>query len=271
MWAQGIALTGKGDYEGALAAYQEGLALAEKVGDANTIPRYLNSLGWLLSECGDHDRALELTGIAAEGARKWRHAVGVEIAAYCEINRGDMWLDKGDPILAQAFLDEASRVVGDPATHTWMKWRYAMHLSVSLGELWLARGNLARARECAERCLDAATRTMSRKYLVRGWRLRGEIARAGRQWDESETALREALTIARAIGNPTQLWRTHLACGHLHAERKNPAEAGRAYRAAGKVADRIRSSLSNPRLRSSFEGSPRIREVYDLSARYRGE
>ena len=57
LFMYGITLTGKGDYDGALALLTEGLALTEKVGDENFVPRYLNSLGWLYFECGDLDRA----------------------------------------------------------------------------------------------------------------------------------------------------------------------------------------------------------------------
>jgi hypothetical protein len=56
-----------------------------------------------------------------------------------------------------------------------------MHLCASLGDLWLARGELAKAQECADRCLEIAMRTNSRKYEVCGKRLRGEIALAQRQ------------------------------------------------------------------------------------------
>jgi tetratricopeptide (TPR) repeat protein len=70
LFMYGINLTGKGDYDAALAVLEEGLALAEKVGDENYTPRYLNSLGWLHIECGDLDRALELNRRGAEGARK---------------------------------------------------------------------------------------------------------------------------------------------------------------------------------------------------------
>ena len=40
LFMYGITLTGKGDYDGALALLTEGLALTEKVGDENFVPRY---------------------------------------------------------------------------------------------------------------------------------------------------------------------------------------------------------------------------------------
>ena len=83
--------------------------------------------------------------------------------------------------------------LGASAANPWMRWRYSMRLFDSLGRLWLARGEPARAREFADRGLDLATSTRSRKNLVKGWRLRGRIAIAQREVGEAETALGQAL------------------------------------------------------------------------------
>jgi class 3 adenylate cyclase/tetratricopeptide (TPR) repeat protein len=265
LWAQGIVLTGKGDYDTALASFEEGLALAERVGDINSVPRYLNSLAWLLSECGDYERALAILGAAAERARAWPHAVGVEITAYCALNRGDIAMDRGDLVLAREFLHEAQHIVEDPATYPWMKWRYAMHLHVSQGELALARGDTTRARELAQQGLDIATRANARKYLVRGWRLTGDAALARRQWDEAEHDLRRALALAETIANPPQLWRSHAALGDLHAAREDGEAARRAWQQARVVVERVTSALQTPALRESLGRSPVVRGIADRS------
>jgi len=228
----------------------------------NSVPRYLNSMAWLLSECGDFDRAVEMFGAAAERARKWPHAVGVEIAAYCEVNRGDVFLDAGDLALAAEFLEQGRRIVEDPATYPWMKWRYAMHLHVSQGELALARGDTARAERFAQEALDIATRTNARKYLVRIWRLRGEIARARRQWQEAEHELGRALAMAQVIGNPPQLWRSHAALGLLHAERKDGDAARRAFGSGRATVEGLRARLKRPELRSTIAQPPLVRLLY---------
>jgi class 3 adenylate cyclase/tetratricopeptide (TPR) repeat protein len=259
----GVALTGKGDYDEAFTTLEEGLALSEKVGDEVMRHRMLNCLGWVYMELGDLDRALDFNRRGAEGARKRGDP---ETIANPEINLGDIFLAKGDLALAQEILEEVHRLVKDPATSEWMKWRYSTHLFASLGDLWVARGDPDKAREFADQCLEIATRTNARKNLVKGWRLKGEIARVRRQWDEAEQALRQALTLAQAIDNPTQLWKTHVALGHLHAEVKKTETARQAYQAARAVIDGIKARVENPVLRASLESASLIQQVYKLSS-----
>jgi tetratricopeptide (TPR) repeat protein len=47
----GLSLTGRGAYERALSAFNEGLALAEKLGEEIYRNRFLNSIGWIHAEC----------------------------------------------------------------------------------------------------------------------------------------------------------------------------------------------------------------------------
>ena len=260
----GITLTARGNYDAALQIFEEGLALSEKVGDEVNYHRLLNSLGWLYSELGDLDRALDLNRRGAERARKRGDP---ETIANPEINLGDIFLLKGDLVLAQELLEGVHRLVKDPATSDWMRWRYSTHLFASLGDLWLARGDYTKAREFCDHCLDIATRTNSKKNLVKGWRLKGEIALARQQLDEAEHALRQGLIIAQAIGNPPQLWKTHAALGRLYIDRKKPEQAEQAYNAAREVIDRVKGNLQNPELRNTLENAPMIQKINDLSAR----
>ena len=122
----------------------------------------------------------------------------------------------------------------------------------SLGDLWLARGDLVKAQEYVVQCLQGATRTNARKYLIKGWRLQGEIALARQQRDEAEGWLRQALALAQVVGNPTQLWKTHRTLGRLHAESRHPEQARQEYSAAREVIDRLIESLQEPGLRTSL-------------------
>ncbi len=264
LFMHGVTLTGKGDYDAALITLEEGISLSEKVGNEVQRHRMLNCLGWVYMECGDLDRAIDLNRQGAEGARKRGDP---ETIANPEINLGDIFLAKGDLTLASEFLDGVHHLVKDPATSDWMKWRYSTHLFASLGDLWLARGDYANAREFCSHCIDLATRTQSRKNLVKGWRLSGEIALACRQWDEAESAFRQALAIAETIRNPTQLWKTHLALGRLHQMRKDPPAAQQAFQAARLVLEGVKGTIQHPALRASVEASAMFRQIYESNAK----
>ncbi len=257
----GMTLTGRGAYDDALALLEEGLTVAERIGDEAIHHRLLNCLGWLHMELGDLDRATVLNERSAEVGRR-RNDPGTLPNA--ELNLGDIFMAKGDLARAYDRFELVHHLARDPAQGEWMKWRYSIRLFASLGELWLARGDSPMALDYADQCLELATRTGARKNLVKGWRLKAEIALGRHQLDDAERALREALAVAQAIGNPTQLWKTHVAVGRLHEEKRNVESARQAYQAARNVIDGVHASLQTPALRASFERSPAIRAVLDL-------
>src|SRR4030095_9201915 len=139
----GVNLTGMGDYDAALAILQDGLALAQKVGDENYTPRSLNSLGLLYMECGALDRAYELNRLAAVQARKRGDH---EMIANAELNLADILLQRGDLALALELLESVQRLIEDPANSGWMRWRYSLHWYASLAEHAGARAAGGEAR-----------------------------------------------------------------------------------------------------------------------------
>ena len=87
---------------------------------------------------------------------------------------------------------------------------------------------------------------------MKGWRFQGEIALARQQRDEAEGWLRQAMALAQVVGNPTQLWKTHLALGRLYAETQHPEQAMQEEGAAREVIDRLLARLQEPGLRNSL-------------------
>ena len=255
---RGVTLTAKGDYGMALATFDEGTALAQKVGDEAIYHRLLNCRGWLHFELGDLAGAADLNAQSAAIGRRRRDDGTL---ANAEINVGDVLLARGDLAGAAEIFAGMERMAADPATSPWMRYRYTNRLWASMGELALARGDLDGARARARQCLEAATRSNARKNLVKGWRLTGEIACAAHRWEEAHTALNEALVVAAAIRNPTQLWRTHRAFGAYHAARGEKETAHEAYRAARAVVDDMLVAVTAPELRASLEALPAVREL----------
>jgi tetratricopeptide (TPR) repeat protein len=136
-----------------------------------------------------------------------------------------------------------------------------------LGELALARGDLSTARSHSAECLDLATRTGSRKNLVKGWRLAGDIARAERNWDAAETHLRRSRDLAVALGNPVQHWKAELVLGYFLRDAGRTDEAQQAFDRALGVIRRVREGLRDERLRDALDKNPDFKLVQDLVSR----
>jgi class 3 adenylate cyclase/tetratricopeptide (TPR) repeat protein len=265
LWTRGLTSTSVGDWDGALRDLEEGIAVAERIGDRGFMPRMLNTLGWLHIECDDVERGIDVTVRAAAFARDIRHAYGVEMYSFCTVNLGDAFLAKGDLVLAGETFDEARRIAEDPKTHEWMKWRYTLHLHASLGEYWLARGDHRRAAEFAERSLAGSRPTRSLKYVARALRLLGDVARRDRRWADAERALRESVEVARAIAHPNQTWKTELAFVRLHAATGRRDAAAESLAAARRTIEGLRGGVRDARLLAGLTDGPLIRGVFDAS------
>ena len=265
LWTRGLTSTSIGQWDGALRDLEEGIAVAERIGDRGFMPRMMNTLGWLHIECDDIERGIDVTARAAAFARDIHHAYGVEMYTFCTVNLGDAFLAKGDLVLAGEKFDEARRIAEDPKTHEWMKWRYTLHLHASLGEYWLARGDHRRAAEFAERSLAGSRPTRSLKYVARALRLLGDVARRNRQWDDAERALRESVEVSRAIEHPNQTWKTELALARLHAATGRRDAAAESLAAARRTIEGLRGGVRDARLLAGLTDGPLIRGAFDAS------
>jgi class 3 adenylate cyclase/tetratricopeptide (TPR) repeat protein len=260
LFSLGLPLTGKGEYEEAFVVFSEGLQVAEKVGDEIWRNRLLNCLGWVHAECGAITRAIQLN---EQGVGYSRERGDPEVIANCELNLADAYRTLGDVGLAREFFEGVHSLARKPSTSDWMRWRYSQHLAAGLGEIWLALDDPDKGDSFCNQCLDLATRTESKKYLVRGWRLKAEIAMARLQWEEAEEALRKSLTYAKVVGNPTQLWKTQLAFGQLYRDTRRIDAARSSFAAARTVIDSIGQSLQTPELKEGFERSSLIRAALE--------
>ena len=95
--------------------------------------------------------------------------------------------------------------------------------------------------------------------------MEGEIAAAHKRWKEAEHYLAQALDIARRIGNPPHLWKTHLAFGRLYEESGRAELASKAYIAARRVIDQVQTSLRTEELRASFERAALVQKIRTLT------
>ena len=113
----------------------------------------------------------------------------------------------------------------------------------------------------ADECLELAEPTETRKNIVKGRRLRGQVFLAQGKLVEADRELTTALEVAREIGNPPQVWKTHVALGDLREAQGRAAEARRAYRDALAVIDGVAARLSDESLRETFLSSDHVRDI----------
>src|SRR5262249_23406415 len=269
LWARGVAHGGQGEYAAALAALQEVLTLCDRLGDKVWKCRALNTLGWVHGELYNLEVAIRYNQEGTEAA----YTIGdPEIIRNAEINLGDDYLLLGDLDQAQRYLAKVHRAAQQRGQwgEEWAKWRYMQHLYHSLGELWLTKGDAAQALEFADECLKLAEPTMSRKNLVKGWRLKGQALLAQGKGKQAQEALSRALTRAREISNPPQLWKTYQALGALYESQADLERARAAYQSAIDVIDEVAERLQDQELQRPFLAARPVHEIRERLAQVGG-
>ena len=253
-WAIAMPYAGRGEYNRALALLEEGLDTCERFGDALTLGRCLNTLGWIHGDLQDHVGALELNQRAVRVAEA---AGDTEVLNQSRLNLGDSLFALGRIADADEQFAAVERVVRDPAPHErMMLWRYAQHLLHSRGELFLANGDYTRALEYADECLARATESRGKKNEVKARRLRAQIMTARGDFAPALREMNAAVALAEDLGNPPQLWKTLATRAELHAK-QGAVEAARAdFDAAFKILESVAAGLADPRLRTILLASP---------------
>jgi tetratricopeptide (TPR) repeat protein len=154
----------------------------------------------------------------------------------------------------------------NPSTSEWMRYRYSIRMFAGMGELAVAQSDLATARAHSAEALRLATRTGSKKNLVKARRLAGELARAAGELDDAEGHFRAARELAGVVGNPVQLWKSELALGRLLHAAGRVDEARQAFQRCHDVLEHVRSRLREERLREAFARNRDLVVVQSLVA-----
>ena len=260
-WLEALTRGGKGEYEQALKVLNENIALGERTGEVYWSTRCLNTIGWIYGEIQDYERAIAWNERGVQEARQ-ANFPNPEIEFNALLNLGDNHLALGRLEEAETCLRTAEDVVRNPRPQDiFMMWRYSQHLFHSYGELWLRRGDLDRALSYADECLALAEGSNSRKNIVKGRRLRGQVFLARGQLVEAETELLAALDMAQQVGNPPQLWKTWYALGELRHAQGRPEEAQEACRQALAIIDRVADGLADGTRRETFLNSAHVQEI----------
>jgi class 3 adenylate cyclase/tetratricopeptide (TPR) repeat protein len=268
-WVETLALGTLGEYEEDLRLLETLQSTSERVGDVLILPRVFNTFGWIYGELQDLQRGLEWNQACVDFVQGIPGFPNPDVEPHARLNLGDYLVALGRPEEAEVHFQAAEARFRSPLpADQWMAWRYGQHLFHSYGELWLARGDLDRARAYADECLELALFNSSTKNIVKARRLQAQILLARGRFKEAEEELAAALATAHEVGNPPQLWKTHAAIGELRDVQGRSSEALMAYREAVAVIDRVAAGLTDDSLRMIFLSSDhvqRIREAAELA------
>jgi len=266
VWTESLMRGARGEYSRALRLLNSLLVFSDRVGDTAGKARILNTIGWMYGELQDHEEALVWNEKSIEAAQDIKAYSKIEIEANARLNLADSLMALGREDEAEEHFRWVEQVVRNPQPpERWMLWRYAQHMFHSYGELWLARGDPAKAISYADDCLALAEKSESRKIIVKARRLRGQALVALGRPAEAEKEIDVALETAREVGNPPQLWKTLVALGDLRKAQAGVDEARQAYGEAVTVIDGIATALEDESLRETFLSSPHVRGIREAA------
>jgi tetratricopeptide (TPR) repeat protein len=168
-----------------------------------------------------------------------------ELAALNAINTsailGRACLGLGDTARAIACFERVVRTEQDEALPVHRNFFFPVY--TELAEAWLAQGELAKARDYAQRLQDFSAEAPERTYLALSHRLFAEIARREQAWAEAERHLTTALGLVEAAEVPLAAWRVYASAAKLCGRQGRQDEAD-AYRQLSRtVIQRLADSL----------------------------
>jgi tetratricopeptide (TPR) repeat protein len=261
-----LSLGEQGRYQEAIRILEEGREFGMKSGERYNTPKLTNSLGWAYHELCLFDKAIEYNNLALDSIQD---LLGpgtsnlFEIESQTRTNLGENYLMTGDLQKAWEYL----QLVYDNAKkpdYFFSRSRWKPRCLLGFGELWLQVGDTDKAESFLSELFEHqwTDKFPYRKYQVRAWCLRGQILSARGQLEEAEAEMHRALTQAKQLGNPTQLWKTHQALGKLRLEQGKSDEARAQFQTALKVVQGIAEGLTDAALKEGYLQSKPIQELF---------
>jgi tetratricopeptide (TPR) repeat protein len=260
-WFEALALGGKGEYQEAIALLQDIIDTCERVGEVMVWARVLNSMGWIYVELCNHKLAMEWHTRAVKAALEI-NTLDPEVEFNAILNLADSLIALNRLDEAEVHFNKIEQTVRNPQPQErFSMWIYTGHFLHSYGEFWLDRGNIDKALAYAGECVQQSESTGRRKNIVKGRRLKGQVFLAQGKLVEAEREISTALKLAKKIGNPPQLWKTHAALGDLRQAQGQVEAGSKAYRDALAVIDSVAASLTDKSLRKTFLNSDHVQGI----------
>src|SRR5262245_6919737 len=244
-----------GEWGAACNTIDEGLRVANQSGHVH-LASFLRS-----QEAALHNDAFDFTGAAAIARQE------LQRPSLTDRGRQTAMFALAFALLGLGQLDEAYAAFTAPqlmwaAEVTSMAWPEQIYLRHGLGQVWLARGDLDRARREAEafRALAATADEPIPRALAA--LLQAEIAVKAGRLSEADGFLHGAFAAVRDREAPLIAWRIAATAARVHRRRRRRAEAEADRRRSAALVTQLADSLPpGHELRQAFMKHPSVRDV----------
>ena len=246
-----------GEWGEALREIQNGIAIAEKNGDSYRAQTLLLSQAWV------HLQAMDFAGVRAicestlpslddPARRPWRR--------FCLVLAGEAETGEGNYQAAlQHLLTARHEMSQQTVIHDWHR---RMQLQSALSELWLARGDLQKARVEAEQFLTVTRMTAERTWQALAWEINARIALAQADFRCAAECVKNALVVMENFEVPLAEWRVHATAAKLHEGNGNK-ELKAMHREKSRVTTlKLANSLpTGSAFRTTFLSEPTVSDI----------
>jgi DNA-binding winged helix-turn-helix (wHTH) protein/tetratricopeptide (TPR) repeat protein len=176
----------------------------------------------------------------------WLHTAVLDFTGACQLcermaarSAGAYWhgqsqalggIASGYAVLERGKYNDASRsfrrvLDSKDSPKFFLHWYWRMHAELGLSNVWLASGNLRKARVAAGRFLQSALSTAEPNLHALAWDLDARVSMAERDWMGAEEKVEKGLAVLQKFGIPTTAWRVHATRSDLFRQAKNAAAA----------------------------------------------
>jgi hypothetical protein len=160
-------------------------------------------------------------------------------------------------------LEDFSAAANDMDRQTvFLDWFWRMPLAAGLTELWLAKGDGARARQEAERLLEISLATEERTWQGLAWEINARVALANRDQSHARDCIARGVSMVQGFEVPLAAWQVHATAADVEEQSGN-LESARLHRDASRTTImQLANSLPEQEpLRKIFLSAPAVARV----------
>ena len=249
----------RGEFGRALKEFDSGIEMYVKNGNsygARTLRIYRI---WVLHHCMDYPGVLDACRQIADSSESamdsetgFEELILPAEVRLCSILTGLAHAGLGNTDEALTCLQAVQKQMeSHPVIFDWY-WR--LSVESGLAELWLAKGDFARATVQAGRAVEFARATSERTYQALAWDVRARVALQAADLARAQEAIEKALLIIQEYETPLANWKVHTSASYVYEAIGDRRSATKHSRLAAEGKTSLANSLppSDP-LRDGFE------------------